>query len=98
MIAVNQDPLGVHAAAIWEKEGRVIYVKHLEDGAMAVGLFNKTLEPAKIGFTLKQLGIRGTQVVRDLWRQKDLDRQGFRVKSAPGGVLVRSRNPTQETT
>ena len=59
VIAVNQDPLGVHAAAIWEKEGRVIYVKHLEDGAMAVGLFNKTLEPAKIGFTLKQLGIEG---------------------------------------
>ena len=87
-------------AAIWEKEGRVIYVKHLEDGAMAVGLFNKTLEPAKIGFTLKQLGIRGTQVVRDLWRQKDLTTtdKGFETQVPPhGGVLVKIApgNPTR---
>lgn len=100
VIAVNQDPLGVHAAAIWEKEGRVIYVKHLEDGAMAVGLFNKTLEPAKIGFTLKQLGIRGTQVVRDLWRQKDLTTtdKGFETQVPPHGVVlvkIAPGNPTR---
>ena len=100
VIAVNQDPLGVHAAAIWEKEGRVIYVKHLEDGAMAVGLFNKTREPAKIGFTLKQLGIRGTQVVRDLWRQKDLTTtdKGFETQVPPHGVVlvkIAPGNPTR---
>ena len=100
VIAVNQDPLGVHAVAIWEKEGRVIYVKHLEDGAMAVGLFNKTLEPAKIGFTLKQLGIRGTQVVRDLWRQKDLTTtdKGFETQVPPHGVVlvkIAPGNPTR---
>ena len=90
----------VIAAAIWEKEGRVIYVKHLEDGAMAVGLFNKTLEPAKIGFTLKQLGIRGTQVVRDLWRQKDLTTtdKGFETQVPPHGVVlvkIAPGNPTR---
>ena len=90
----------MHAVAIWEKEGRVIYVKHLEDGAMAVGLFNKNLEPAKIGFTLKQLGIRGTQVVRDLWRQKDLTTtdKGFETQVPPHGVVlvkIAPGNPTR---
>lgn len=39
---------------------------------MAVGFFNRGLQSAKIAVSLRQLGLRGEQTVRDLWRQKDL--------------------------
>lgn len=90
VIEVNQDPLGVQAVPIWEKGDHVIYVKHLEDGAMAVGLFNKSLEPAVIGFGIKQIGLRGAQTVRDLWRQKDLEitNDKFSAEVPPHGVIL----------
>lgn len=90
VIEVNQDPLGMHAVPIWEEGEQVIYVKHLEDGAMAVGLFNKALEPAQMTCSLKQLGMRGTQTVRDLWRQKDIDQIADKYKTTvpPHGVVL----------
>ena len=95
VIDINQDPLGVHAVPIYEKDEQVIYVKHLEDGAMAVGLFNRALHPAKMTFTLKQLGMRGTQVVRDVWRQKDISSTDneFAADVPPHGVLLLKISP-----
>ena len=90
VIEVNQDPLGLHAVPVWEEGDGVIYIKHLEDGAMAVGMFNKGLQPLDMRFTLKMLGLRGTQTVRDLWRQKDLAKtaDAFSAQVAPHGVLL----------
>ena len=90
VIDINQDPLGVHAMIVWEQGEQAIYVKHLDDGAMAVGLFNKGLAPATIGFDLKQLGLRGTQTVRDVWRQKDIaeTRDKFSATVNPHGVVL----------
>ena len=89
VIDVNQDPLGVHAVSISEDDEHAIYVKHLEDGAMAVALFNKTLRPATLRFNLKQIGLRGMQTVRDLWRQKDIAETGdsFEAGVNPHGVV-----------
>ncbi|MDD3160960.1 MAG: putative Ig domain-containing protein [Bacteroidales bacterium] len=72
VIDVNQDPLGIQAYPYYKDNTYVTYVKHLEDGSMAVAMFNKTNEPKKIGFKPKSLGFRGKQIIRDLWRQKDL--------------------------
>ena len=69
---VNMDPLGLQAYPYYSDDTYVTYVKHLEDGSMAVGMFNKTAEPKEIGFIPKSLGLRGDQTIRDLWRQKDL--------------------------
>lgn len=90
VIDVNQDPLGLQATRLWENGDQVIYVKHLEDGAMAVGLFNRGWQEVKIGVTLRQLGLRGEQTVRDLWRQKDLTKTSdlFETTVAPHGVVL----------
>jgi alpha-galactosidase len=37
-----------------------------------VGLFNRGLQAASMTATWAELGIRGSQPVRDLWLQKDL--------------------------
>ena len=68
----------------------MIFVKHLEDGAMAVGLFNKALDTAQISFKLKQLGISGTQTIRDIWRQKDIAQTNdtFSADVPPHGVIL----------
>lgn len=72
VIDVNQDALGYQAFPIYSDNEYVTYVKHLEDGSMAVGMFNKSDSVKEIGFIPKSLGIRGRQKIRDLWRQKDL--------------------------
>ena len=66
-------PLGLQAVPVWQQGDQVIYAKHLEDGSMAVGLFNRGWQTVKMNFTLRMLGLRGRQTVRDLWRQKDLN-------------------------
>ena len=75
VIEVNQDPLGYHAVPVWSKSdnSQVIYVKHLEDGSLAVGMFNRGNKPANISINPRMLGLYdGNRTVRDLWRQKDV--------------------------
>lgn len=90
VIDVNQDPLGLQAFPIWQNGDQVIYVKHLEDGAMAVGFFNRGWQEVKMGISLGQLGLRGEQTVRDLWRQQDQTRTNdrFETRVAPHGVVL----------
>ena len=90
VIDVNQDPLGLQAVPVWQQGDQVIYVKHLEDGSMAVGLFNRGWQTVKMNFTLRMLGLRGRQTVRDLWRQKDLTEctDKFETAVAPHGVVL----------
>lgn len=72
VIDVNQDPLGIHAAPIVESHNEAVYVKQLEDGSMAVGLFNKTEMTREMTINLKELGFYKKMKIRDLWRQKDI--------------------------
>ena len=92
VIDVNQDALGCQAYPFYSDENQVTYVKHLEDGSMAVGLFNKGEKPMEIGFTPSSLGFRGKQKIRDLWRQKDLceidSSEKFTTTVAPHGVVL----------
>ena len=90
VIDVNQDPLGLQAVPVWQQGDQVIYAKHLEDGSMAVGLFNRGWQTVKMNFTLRMLGLRGRQTVRDLWRQKDLTEctDKFETAVAPHGVVL----------
>ena len=44
----------------------------MEDGSKVVGLFNRDEFEAKVEAKWADLGVRGQQRVRDLWRQKDL--------------------------
>ena len=86
VIEVNQDPLGKPARLISDEKGLQIWVKPLEDGSYAVGLFNtadfgKTPQsyfrwgdevPKQFVFDFAKAGLPGSWKVWDIWRQKDL--------------------------
>lgn len=67
-----------------------IMVKQLEDGAKAVGLFNRGRVELKLSAAWAELGVSGKQAVRDLWRQKDLGEfEGkFDATVPPRGVVL----------
>ena len=72
VLDVNQDPLGVQGVRFGSSEGHCTYIKPLEDGSLAVALFNLSEEELTLGFIPHKLGLLGDQTVRDLWRQKDV--------------------------
>jgi len=70
VLEINQDPLGKQAGRISQEGGLEIWAKKLEDGSMAVGLFNRNPTTETIKATWNALGLSGKQTVRDVWRQK----------------------------
>ena len=85
VIEINQDPLGKAGRLIYEEDGVQGWLKPLEDGSYAVGLFNTDGfgttpqsyfrwgdEKAKsYEFDLTKAGLKGKWKLRDVWRQKD---------------------------
>jgi alpha-galactosidase len=91
VIEINQDPLGNVAIRNSKKGDLEIWSKKLEDGSIAVGLFNRGIAAAKITVNGTDLGLKGNMKVRDLWRQKDLGnfKDSFTTSvNAHGVVLV----------
>jgi len=73
VIALNQDALGQQAKCEDTVGDVRVYVKRLEDGSVAVGFCNFGRKSAKVDYAnLAQLGLTGSQRIRDLWRQRDL--------------------------
>jgi alpha-galactosidase len=72
VIAVNQDPLGQCARVVKLDEDTFLMVKDLEDGTKAVGLCNRGEDKVRVTAKWSDLGVKGKQPVRDVWRQKDL--------------------------
>ncbi|MFA7006091.1 MAG: glycoside hydrolase family 27 protein [Verrucomicrobiia bacterium] len=92
VLEVNQDPLGKQAVRTEIANGGEILIKELEDGTKAVGIFNPGSAATKLTVQWSQLGVRGKQKVRDLWRQKDLgvfDKEFSTVVQRHGVVMVR---------
>ena len=102
VIDINQDPLGYQAAPLWRDGNRqVIYMKPLEDGSVAVGLFNRDEKPAEMKFTMRQLGMRDKKIVRDVWRQQDIATldtgESYTTQVAPHGVVLLKVYPGNPT-
>ncbi len=72
VLEIDQNPLGKQASPIFQQDEIEIWSKDLEDGSKAVGLFNLSRTTQKISLNWADLKVEGKQVVRDLWRQKDL--------------------------
>jgi alpha-galactosidase len=86
VIEVNQDPLGKPARLVADENGIQIWAKPIEDGSVAVGLFNtddfgKTPQSyfrwgdessRQYTFDFTKVGLKGKWKIRDIWRQKDL--------------------------
>ena len=72
VLALDQDPLGKQAVPIIKNGNIQVWVKNLEDGTIAVGIFNLGKDSEKYSLDLKEIGINSKVKIRDLWRQKDL--------------------------
>ncbi len=96
VIEVDQDPLG-KVATMRKKDGSSeIWARPLFDGTTAVGLFNRGTEKAKIVVRWEDLGLSGSQPVRDLWLRKDLraGQVGYSFDvPAHGTVLIKVGKP-----
>lgn len=94
VIDINQDPLGYAATKIYGNSSYATYFKPLEDGSLAIAMFNLSETTQKIGFKPRAIGIIGNKIiVRDVWRQKNVaeitnDRDRFDADVPPHGVVL----------
>jgi alpha-galactosidase len=72
VLDVDQDTLGKQAMQVGGEGDLKVYAKPMDDGSIAVGLFNTGASAATVTANWSDLKIAGKQRVRDLWRQKDL--------------------------
>jgi hypothetical protein len=90
VLAVNQDALGKEAKQAVATASYQIWIKELEDGSHAVGLFNLSDTYETIEVNWKDLGLNKAAAIKvhDLWRQKNLGSFAatFSTKVAPHGV------------
>ena len=109
VIAINQDPLGKSARLVSEENGVQIWVKPLEDGSYAVGLFNVGVfgqtpqsyfrwgdeQPKSFTFDFNKIGLKGIYKLRDVWRQKDLGdfKNSFKTDIQHHGVVMLKLTP-----
>ena len=96
VLDVTRDALAKAGARIWSQDRVEIWSRPLADGTVAVGLFNRGLEPRRIGASWRDLGLSGPQRVRDLWKREDAGtyRETF-TASVPshGAVLLKVGDP-----
>ncbi|MDP4273380.1 MAG: putative Ig domain-containing protein [Bacteroidota bacterium] len=97
VLDIDQDPLGKQAVLVAQQGDLDVYSKPLEDGSIAVGLFNKGTDKAVVSAKWSDLKISGKQIVRDLWRQKNLGtfNNKFEAEVAPHGVLLVKIKPSR---
>ena len=90
VIAVNQDILGKEAKQILKTETYQVWMKELEDGSKAVGIFNLKDQNQNITIKWSELLLQKNQKVRDLWRQKNSGSfiDSYSVTVAPHGVSL----------
>jgi alpha-galactosidase len=90
VIAIDQDPLGKQAKQVIKKDSMQVWVKDLEDGTRAIGIFNLQNEFHSVTLSWQELGLKGNIHVRDLWSQKDLGLkpQSFTTTIPPHGVSL----------
>ena len=73
VIDIDQDPLGAQGHPVVRRDDDTeIWTKPMEDGSLAVGLFNRAEAEQPVRVAWSEIGLKGKQRVRDLWRQKDL--------------------------
>ncbi len=90
VLEVSQDPLGRQAGRIAKRGEIEVWAKEMEDGSRAVGLFNLGDDQAPASVTWAELGLKGKQTVRDLWRQQNLGSSslGFQAPVPRHGVVL----------
>jgi len=88
VIAIDQDPLGKQARQVVNKDSAQVWVKDLEDGNKAVGIFNLSDHFRTISLKWEDVGLKGNIQVRDIWKQENLGvkKETYSVVIPPHGV------------
>ncbi|MEI7809816.1 MAG: hypothetical protein WCJ07_15165, partial [Verrucomicrobiota bacterium] len=99
VLELDQDPLVKQATCVTPEGDAKVYVKNLSDGTKAIGLFNTGAEPATVTLRWSEAGLKGSQLLRDLWRQKDIGsyEQSYSVKVPSHGVTLIKASPASES-
>lgn len=98
VLDVNQDPLGHQASRVSKDVFLEVWARPLWDGTTAVALFNRFFEKQDITAKWADLGLKGSQPVRDLWQRKDLgvfDDSFKATVPAHGAVMLKIGKPTK---
>jgi alpha-galactosidase len=90
VIAVDQDPAGEQAHRVSKSGDGQVWARKLQDGGLAVGLFNLGTDLAKVSAKWVDLGLSGKHAVRDLWTHDDRGMVSgeFGANVPPHGVVL----------
>ena len=97
VIDINQDTLGKAGYPVIHEGGTEVWYKPMEDGSVAIGLFNRGENEAKVSARWSDLRLDGKWIVRDAWRQRDLgvfEGEYAATVAKHGVVLLRLRRKT----
>lgn len=99
VIDIDQDPLGKPAGRVARGGMTEVWARPLWDGTVAVALFNRFFAKQDVTARWADIGVSGSQPVRDLWQKKDLGVfDGSITLSVPahGAVLLKIGVPKSE--
>ena len=96
VLAIDQDPIGLAAKRVSQKDGLEVWVKEMENGSKVIGLFNRGPKEATVTLNWAEDGLNGKQNLRDLWQHKDLGvfDQTFSSAIPSHGVLLLKAIPS----
>jgi hypothetical protein len=80
VLAIHQDEKGDQADKIYDENELQVWIKELADGSMGIGFFNLGDDRISIELPFSDFGLEGDFLIRDLWRQKDLEMSEGKVK------------------
>jgi alpha-galactosidase len=73
VIAIDQDRLGRQGLPLRRLGDIEIWTRPLADGALAVGVFNRSAQSKTVSVDWAELGLKRPKSLRDVWRAVDLD-------------------------
>jgi alpha-galactosidase len=100
VIGVDQDLLGNSARRVMQTNDVEIWVKQLQNGDKAIGLFNRGSTAQDIMLDWESAGLDGQQTLRDVWLHKNLGRFNAKYSAqvpAHGSVLLRAARYSPRT-
>jgi alpha-galactosidase len=90
VLAIDQDALARPAVRILDKDQLQVWIKELEDGSKAVGIFNLSDSSLQPTINFSTIKLAAELKLRDVWKQKDLGsyKRSFIAAIPAHGVLL----------
>jgi alpha-galactosidase len=89
VLAINQDALGRSGRRVATLGALDVFRKELEDGGVALGIFNRGDAAQSVPVRLEAYGLGTAVQIRDVWRQQDVAVTGGKLQvTVPGHDVV----------